>query len=72
MAIPQNQSLVAAAQQGDRAAIQRLLVNGQFDLRRMAHSECANPDDAKDAVQETMVQVYRRIGTLRTVASYSA
>ena len=72
MAIPQDQTLIIAAQQGDREAIQRLLVSCQFDIRRMARSECANLEDADDAVQETMVQVYRRIGTLRTLASYSA
>ena len=64
--------MIIAAQQGDREAIQRLLVSCQFDMRRMARSECANPEDADDAVQETMVQVYRRIGTLRALASYSA
>ena len=71
MAIPEDQTSIIAAQQGDREAIQRLLVSCQFDMRRMARSECANPEDADDAVQETMVQVYRRIGTLRALASYS-
>lgn len=40
MAIVQDQSLIIAAQGGDRDAIQRLLVSCQFDIRRMARTEC--------------------------------
>ncbi|NUO72339.1 MAG: RNA polymerase sigma factor [Frateuria sp.] len=67
-----NTRLIEAARQGDREAIERLLVVCRFDLRRMAQSECATTADAEDAVQETMLQVYRRIGALRTLASFSA
>lgn len=72
MAIVQDQSLIIAAQRGDRDAIERLLASCQFDIRRMARTECRSADDAEDAVQETMTQVYRRIGALRTLASYPA
>ena len=64
--------LVEAARQGDIAAVQRLLVACRPDLRRIAHTQCAAGVDAEDAVQESLLLIYRRIGALRTVASFPA
>lgn len=64
--------LIAAARQGDEAALLHLLENSQLELRRIAATQCASAADADDAVQEGLWQVYRRIGALRTIASYTA
>lgn len=64
--------LIRAAQQGDGPALLSLLKASQPNLRRIASIECASAADADDAVQESLWHVYRRIGTLRTIASYAA
>jgi RNA polymerase sigma factor (sigma-70 family) len=65
-------ALIDAARQGDRAALERLLAVSQPDIRRFARSQCVGVSDVDDAVQETLWVVYRRIGALRTVTSFSA
>ena len=67
-----NPALIAAAREGDEAALVRLLESSQPDLKRIAATQCASPADAEDAVQESLWQVYRRIGALRTIGSYTA
>ena len=67
-----NPTLIEAARQGDEGALVRLLEASQADLRRIAASQCASAADADDAVQESLWQVYRRIGALRTLGSYTA
>lgn len=63
-------ALVAAARDGDTAAIHRLLALAQPDIRRYARRACL-ADDIDDAVQETLWTLNRRVGTLRTLASLS-
>ncbi|WP_054313379.1 RNA polymerase sigma factor [Mesorhizobium sp. 1M-11] len=65
-------TLIDAARHGDRLALERLLAVTQPDIRRYAKTQCAGASDADDAVQETLWLVYRRIGALRTVTSFSA
>jgi RNA polymerase sigma factor (sigma-70 family) len=64
--------LVEAARSGNAAAVERLLVVCQPDLRRFARRVCATGEDAEDAVQIALWQLYRKIGALRTVASLAA
>lgn len=64
-------ALIEAARQGDESALLRLLKVSRPDLRRIAESQCATSADADDAVQETLWVVYRRIGALRTIGSYT-
>ena len=64
--------LIAAARHGDEAALLRLLEISQPDLKRIARTQCASAADADDAVQEGLWQVYRRIGALRTIDSYTS
>ncbi len=70
--MPNDSSLIEAAREGDQRALVRLLESSQPDLKRIAASQCASAADADDAVQESLLQVYRRIGALRTVGSYTA
>ncbi|MHC2791179.1 RNA polymerase sigma factor (sigma-70 family) [Mesorhizobium jarvisii] len=64
--------LIDAARHGDRTALERLLAESQPDIRRYAQTQCAGTSDADDAVQETLLLVYQRIGALRTITSFSA
>lgn len=67
-----NPALIEAAREGDEAALLRLLESSQPDLRRIAATQCASAADVDDAVQESLWQVYRRIGALRAIGSYAA
>ena len=56
----------------DPQLIQRLLGICQPDLKRFARRTCATTEDAEDAVQIALWQLYRRIGALRTVATFAS
>ncbi|MDR3774456.1 MAG: sigma-70 family RNA polymerase sigma factor [Terracidiphilus sp.] len=72
MAAPQyNPELLEAARGGDEPAIASLLALAQPDVRRYALYSCSTTEDAQDAVQETLWILYRRIGSLRAVTSFS-
>lgn len=62
-------ALVDAARLGDGGAILRLLSVCQPDLKRFARRTCATAQDAEDAVQVALWQLYRKIGALRTAAT---
>lgn len=70
--VDQHTALIEAARQGDQLAIEHLLQICRPNLRRVALTQCSNAADADDAVQETILMVYRRIGALRTVTSFSS
>lgn len=61
--------LVDAARGGDHGAIVRLLSVCQPDLKRFARRTCATSEDAEDAVQVALWQLYRKIGALRTAVT---
>ena len=62
-------ALVDAARLGDGGAILRLLSVCQPDLKRFARRTCSTAQDAEDAVQVALWQLYRKIGALRTAAT---
>lgn len=64
--------LVEAACGGDAAAVEKLLVVCQPDLRRFARRACSTREDAEDAVQIALWQLYRKIGALRTAATFAS
>jgi RNA polymerase sigma-70 factor (ECF subfamily) len=63
--------LIEAARCGDERALLSLIAAAQPDVRRYAARNC-RVADVDDAVQETLLLLYRRVGTLRTVTSFSA
>ena len=63
-------ALIAAARGGDADALASLIAAAQPDIRRYAARNC-RAADIDDAVQETLL-LYRRVGTLRAVTSFSA
>lgn len=64
--------LLESARQGDLAALEHLLAVCRPNLRRIAQTQCASNVDPDDAVQESLLLIYQRIGTLRTIASFPA
>ena len=64
-------SLIEAARGGDADALGSLIAAAQPDIRRYAARNC-RAADIDDAVQETLLLLYRRVGTLRAVTSLSA
>jgi RNA polymerase sigma factor (sigma-70 family) len=64
--------LVEAACRGDATAVEKLLVVCQPDLRRFARRACSTTEDAEDAVQIALWQLYRKIGALRTAATFTS
>jgi RNA polymerase sigma factor (sigma-70 family) len=63
--------LIEAARCGDEQALVLLISAAQPDVRRYAARNC-RAADIDDAVQETLLIMYRRLGTLRAVTSLSA
>jgi RNA polymerase sigma factor (sigma-70 family) len=63
--------LVEAACSGDSAAVEKLLTVCQPDLRRFARRTCSTSEDAEDAVQFALWQLHRKVGALRTAATFA-
>jgi len=64
--------LLEAARLGDIVAVERLLTECRPGLQRIAQQQCSGSVDPDDAVQESLLLIYRRIGALRTAASFPA
>lgn len=63
--------LILAAQAGDAASIERLLLVCQADARRYARRHC-HASDVDDAVQETLLTISRKVKGLRAAAAFSS
>lgn len=63
--------LIEAARQGDSGAISELLAVCQPDLKRFARRTCSTTEDAEDAVQIALWQLYRKVGLLRCAATFT-
>lgn len=64
-------SIIAAARDGNRKALETLLVHSQPDIRRYAMKHCTI-SDVDDAVQEVLIIVARKIATLKVLAAFSS
>jgi RNA polymerase sigma-70 factor (ECF subfamily) len=64
--------LLAAARQGDAAALEALLVRYQPHLYRFGLRMCGNEDDAGDVAQESLISMARSLGDFRGDASVSS
>ena len=58
-------ALVRAAAEGDRPALERLLMRAQEVAWRFSTSVCGNADDAEDAMQEALIKTYRYVERIR-------
>ncbi len=66
-----DKELVESARRGDAGAVERLIIQTRPDLRRYAARHCATSEDAEDAVQESLIILYRRLPTLRALGAYT-
>jgi RNA polymerase sigma-70 factor (ECF subfamily) len=64
-------ALVAAAQNGKREAVERLLAAARPKLMALAMRVLGDADDAEDAVQEAMVKVWRNLGRFEGRAQFT-
>jgi RNA polymerase sigma factor (sigma-70 family) len=60
-----------AACLGDQRAIAGLLEKAQPDIRRYARAACRTSSDAEDAAQEALWLIFRHVGTVRSLATFS-
>ena len=60
-----DRALFVAAQAGDPVAIDHLLRDLQPDIRRYARRQCHRTTAIEDVVQEALIVLYRRLGTVR-------
>jgi RNA polymerase sigma factor (sigma-70 family) len=67
-----DKDLFAAAQAGDRAALERLLSQLRPDIQRYARFQCYASSSIEDVVQEALIVVYRRVGNVRSPAAFGA
>ncbi|OTP81292.1 RNA polymerase sigma factor [Gilliamella apicola] len=65
------EQLIKLACQGDQKALEKLLLICQPDIKRFARRTCSTSEDVEDAVQIVLWQLYRKIGMLKTVATFT-
>ena len=66
-----DQTLVAAARDGDRAALEKLLERHQSAVYRFGMKMCGEAEDAKDVLQETLFAAARTLPDFRGASSVS-
>ncbi|MFC5568526.1 RNA polymerase sigma factor [Lysobacter yangpyeongensis] len=60
-----------AARTGDRNALERVLTHSRQNLRRYAEFHCI-VNDVEDAVQESLLLVSRKLGSLREIECFTS
>lgn len=66
------EQLIKCACLGDAHALNLLLLVCQPDIRRFARRTCSTTEDVEDAVQFTLWQLHKKIGTLKTISSFTS
>ena len=61
----------AAAQAGDPVALEQLLIQLRPDIRRYASYQCRRASAVDDVVQEALIILYRKVGTVQSVSALS-
>ena len=67
---PYNLPLLESARAGDRQALLSLLAAAHPDIRRYARRSCRVSEDADEAVQKALLEIYHKMGTLRVLAAF--
>ncbi len=57
--------LIKKAQNGDKQAFTEIIINIQDDLYKIAKTRISNEDDINDLIQETMLEGYKHIKSLK-------
>lgn len=63
--------LLVAAQKGDNAAFDRLVLNNQRAIFRAVMRDCVDPDLAADVMQDALIRAYKSLPAFRGEASFS-
>ncbi len=63
------QAVFVAAQAGDPLALDLMLRKLQPDIRRYARYQCHRSSAVEDVVQEALIIVYRKVGSVRDAAT---
>lgn len=66
------EQLIKYACLGYAHALNQLLLVCQPDIRRFARRICSTTEDVEDAVQFTLWQLHKKIGTLKTISSFTS
>src|SRR5574337_1162633 len=66
-----DESLLGAAREGDRPALEKLLARHQRRVYRFGLKMCRDPEDAKDVLQDTLLAVARGVKDFRGASSVS-
>jgi RNA polymerase sigma-70 factor (ECF subfamily) len=64
--------MFAAAQAGDPLALEQLLAKLRPDIQRYARHQCHAASSVEDVVQEALIILYRRVGSIRSPAAVGA
>ena len=64
------EELVLKAKHGDEKAFNDLILNIQHDLYKIAKMRLINEADIEDAVQETIIEIYESIRSLRDIKAF--
>ncbi len=67
-----SEPVFSAAQRGDPLALNELLASLHPDIRRYARRQCQRSSAVEDVVQEAMIILYRRVGTVKSAAALGA
>lgn len=59
------ETLIKKAQNGDKEAFTEMIMRISDDLYKIARTRISNETDIEDAIQETMIEVYKSIKRLR-------
>jgi DNA-directed RNA polymerase specialized sigma24 family protein len=62
-------ALLSAARGGDRPALEALLERYQARIYRYGLRMCGDPEDARDVLQDTMLALARRVGSLQAAGA---
>jgi RNA polymerase sigma-70 factor (ECF subfamily) len=68
---PSDARLLAAAQAGDKQALEKLLEQHQAQVYRFGMTMCRDPEDAKDILQDTLLAMARTVRDFRVASSIS-
>jgi len=68
---PSDARLLAAAQAGDKQALEKLLEQHQAQVYRFGMKMCRDPEDAKDILQDTLLAMARTVRDFRGASSIS-
>ena len=68
--VPDFATLLLAAQSGNQAAMERLLMKAQEIAYRFSLLVCGHADDADDAMQEALLKTYRHAAQIKEPAAF--